>query len=472
MRPINAIKWTLTSQAVRGVLHLLQLLILANILGPSQYGLVALAVALTSFALLFSDLGLTAAYIQSQNISTEQRNTLFTYNILFAATISTLIYAAAPIISSILNKQEIEELITLSAPIILLTALGQQVRASAEKSLAFRPVAIIEIIGSLVGFLTTVTLANSDVGAVSIIWGSLTYAVTISALPWIFLPGSMKPGIGKSLRIETNYIAYGINTVLNGILTNLTLNIDLFLGSRTLSEAALGSYSLPRNLILQVQAIANPPLNKASFPIFAKSQQDSQKTKELFKSITNITTTLNTPLYLTLIFYAEPIVTMAFSAAWSQSIYILQILAIWGIMRTCLNPPGTLLLALNKTKTLRSWNLLVLATTALTVLLVTPHGATLTAASLTVLTIIQVMLVWPTLLRNNTTVNIKEYFVEMISPIIIGVSSFGIINLISPFDRSNASILVAQIAISITIYLAMCIPRITRSLTILYKKPT
>jgi O-antigen/teichoic acid export membrane protein len=187
---------------------------------------------------------------------------------------------------------------------------------------------------------------------------------------------------------------------------------------------------------------------------------------------TNITIILNTPLYLTLIFYAEPIVTMAFSTAWSQSIDILRILAIWGIMRTCLNPPGTLLLALNKTKTLRYWNLFVLAATALTVLLATPYGATLTAASLTALTITQVILVWPALLRNNTTINIREYFVEIISPIIIGVLSIGFISLTSPFDTSNPSTLAAQITISITIYLGMCTSSIKRSLTLLSKKPT
>lgn len=468
MRPINAIKWTLTSQAVRGILHLLQLLILAKILGPSQYGLVALAVALTSFALLFSDLGLTAAYIQSQNISTEQRDTLFTYNIIFAATISTAIYAAAPIISSSLNNQKIEELITLSAPIIFLTALGQQVRASAEKALAFRPVATMEIIGSLIGFLTTVSLARSGAGAASIIWGSLTYAATISALPWLHLPESMKPRFGKSLRIDKSYISYGINTILNGILTNLTLNTDLFLGSRTLSESALGSYSLARNLTIQIQSIASPPLNKASFPIFSKHQQDRERTKLLFKAISTLTTTLNAPIYLILIFYADSLILSVFGDAWNQSVDLLRILAAWGIMRTCLNPAATLLLAINKTQALRNWNITVLTATAITIYFSAPKGPTHIAIALTILTTTQVTLIWMLLLRKHTAIEFKEYLTAILSPIAFGAAPIGLISIASPFETKEIIPLAAHITLSLAIYAIICtksVYRVTKSLS-------
>lgn len=470
MHPIHAIKWTLTSQAVRGATQLLQLIILAKILGPSQYGLVALAMALTSFALIFSDLGLTAAYIQSQNISTEQRNTLFTYNIALAAFISLAFFATAPLIAKALNNPALEELITLSAPIIFITALGQQVKASAEKLLNFRPVAIIEIIGNLIGSFTTIILAWRGTGAASIIWGALIYALVMSTLPWTQFPKSMKPKITKNLRIEKNYITYGINTILNGILSNLTLNSDLFLASRVVSESALGSYSLPRNLTLQIQAIANPPLNKASFPIFAKYQLNRERTKNLFKAITSITTTLNTPLYLVLFSYAELIVTLVFGTAWSQSIDLLRVFSIWGIMRTCLNPPGTLLLALNQVKSLRNWNFMVFCATCLTVAISAPHGPKVLAISLTTLTLIQIAMIWTALIKKYIDIQFTEYFREIISPIFLCTLSIGTVSQLNPIEITKFSGLATEVIISLVFYALICLPLAKRNISILTKK--
>jgi len=472
MRPTHAIKWTLTSQVFRGGIQLIQLFILAKILGPSEYSLIALATAFTTLALIFSDLGLTAAYIQYQTITTEQRDALFTCNVALALIISLLAIVLAPLIARGLGTPLIEPLLKLTAPIILITALGQQVRASAEKTLNFQPLATYEIIGNAASFLTTIALALNETGAASIIWGAIVYSAIITTLPWIQFPKAMKPRLVRRLQIERKSLHFGLNTLANGILANLTLNSDLFLSSKILGDSALGSYSLPRNLTLQLQAIANPPLNRASFPILSKFQNDRITIKELFKAITSITITLNAPLYLVLIFYADPIINLALGEAWTNSIELLKVLAFWGIMRTCLNPPGTLLLALNKVESLRNWNLIVLIATCLTVLIAAPYGPTTMAQALTILTILQVALLWLTLIRRHTDVGFFEYIKSIFMPIALGWASIGGISTLNlPHDATPFHLFI-QVAVSVTLYSLLVYLPLRKNLLTLGKPAT
>lgn len=353
----SAVRWTTAGTLTKALLQVGQVAVLARLLHPEDYGLMAMTTVVLSFAGLFSDLGVNSAFVQRREVSEEQRSSLFWFNVAVSIIVMLTAMGVSPLVGAFFGDNRIIPLMILSATNFLLGALGGQVLMSAEKALRFRPVMLLEVSAALVGFATAVTAAMAGWGVYALVLGGISSAAGSTILAWAFLAEGWRPIWRLRFEDVRSFLGFGGALVANNVVNQFNGTIDLFLGGRLLSAAQLGLYSIPRSLTLQLQSVVNPIITRVAFPLIAEVQEDIAGVRSIYLQMLNMTASTNAPAYVAMAFFAPEIVQVMLGPGWERSGGILSLLALWGGLRSTLNPVGSLLLGMGRADLSLKWNL-------------------------------------------------------------------------------------------------------------------
>lgn len=317
----------------------------------------AMVMVVISYASLFSDMGLSAAFIQRQQISHEERSSLYWLSVAVGAVLMLLTMAASPLAAYLLKAPELPALIALVATNFLVVALGQQLRMDAEKALNFRPVAIIEMIAAGSGFAVALLTAWLGWGVYALVVAAMLSAWITMLLSWAVLAQGWRP-LWRLRWTEVRwYVRFGGGMVVSNIINQINSTVDILLGGRLLGTAQLGIYSVPRNLILQIQFMVNPIFTRVGFPVIATIQHDRARVRQVYSKIMNLTATVNAPIYVALAVFAPEVAQLLFGARFQDAAPLMRVLALWGLLRSFGNPVGSLLFGLGRVRLATLWNL-------------------------------------------------------------------------------------------------------------------
>ena len=298
-KTFSAVRWTTTAAVIRAILQIAQVAVLARLLSPEDYGLVAVVLG---FAGMFADLGVNSAFVQRQVVTQEQRSSLFWLNVAMSAGLSLLVIALSPMFAWFFNDVRLTPLMMLSASTFVIGALGLQVRMAAEKELDFRPVVLLEVTAAIFGFISALFAAFAGWGVYALVLGSIVAAVTSTAFAWLFIARGWRPMWRLRMGDVRPYLGFGGAMVANNIVNQINMSIDIFLGARLLGAAQLGLYSVPRNLVLQLQMMVNPIITRVGFPLIAQVQHDVVRVRSIYLKTLNMTASTNAPLYVGIAF--------------------------------------------------------------------------------------------------------------------------------------------------------------------------
>lgn len=309
-----------------------------------------------SYVALFSDMGLSTAFVQRQNITHEERSSLYWMSVSVGGGLMVLLALFSPLLAGFFKEPRLVLLLVLVGTNFLVVALGQQLRMDAEKALNFRPVAIIEIISVVIAFGVAVFTAWQGGGVYALVTASMTSTWLTMLLSWILLSKGWRPALRFRLEEVKWFVRFGGGMVINSVINQFNATIDVLLGGRILGAAALGFYSVPRNLIMQVQSMVNPVFTRVGFPMIASIQHDKARVRQIYLKTMNTTASVNAPVYAALAVFAPEIILVLLGEKWQASTPLLRILAVWGLFRSFGNPVGSLLFGLGRVRLATLWN--------------------------------------------------------------------------------------------------------------------
>jgi len=413
------VRWTSTAAVSRTLLQIVQVAILARILAPEDYGLMAIVTVVLSFAGIFTDLGVNSAYVQRQWVTQEQRSSLFWLNVSMGVGITLLVIVSSSLIARFFDDVRLTPLIMLSAMTFVLGALGQQVRMSAEKALEFRAVATLEIAAVFIGFVSAVLAALGGWGVYSLVVSGIISALTATVFAWLFVARGWRPM--WRLRIEDikPFLAFGGAMVGNNIVNQVNITMDVFLGGRMLAATQLGLYSVPRNLVFQVQGMVNPIITRVGFPLIAQVQSDVVRVRSIYLKTLNMTASANAPLYIAIAFFAPEIITILLGSGWERSGGLLRILALWGVLRATFNPVGSLLYGVGRVGLALKWNLGLLLVIPPVLWTASQEGPEGIAWALLILYVGLFIPGWYYLVRPTCHASLLEYSISALKPFVL-----------------------------------------------------
>lgn len=423
-RTYSAGRWTATSALSRSMLQILQMVVLARLLVPADFGLMAVVVSILAVLGLFADLGLSRAIIHFDDISDDALASLFWMNLLMGIALSLLFAVSAPLLGRVFGVVGLTPVLLAVSPIFALAAIGQQFRTLAEKYFRFSTLALIEIGSAALGFFVAVFVALRGGGVFALVAAVMVTAACSSVLAWWHLSAGYRPRLHFRPTETTQFVRFGSYLMGEGLANMVIRQSDVLIGGLIVSSAALGLFSVPRDLSMRVGMIVNPIITRVGFPVMSRLQGNKPALKSVYLQTLRMTSSVNFPVYVALGLFANEIVALLYGPQWREATVYLRVLAAWGLVRSTGNPVGSLLHAIGAVKRAFVW-------TATVVLLVPPlywvatsgWGLMGLAYSLVIIHVTLVLPSWYFLVRPCCDATLGEYLRQLTLPLALALAA-------------------------------------------------
>jgi len=347
------VKWVALSQSGRLLIHLLALLILARLLPPADYGLMAMAMVVTNFAMLIRDLGTSAAIIQRNELDDATLNLVFWLNMGVGIGLAALIALLAPVIATHGFRSPVLTpvlwLLALSFPLASSTALHQ---ALLERASSFSTLARIEILSASAGLILAIVAALLGAGVYSLVIQTLATLLTSSIQLWLASPWMPSRRQRADLHSAKGLFQFSGNLTAFNVINYFFRNTDAMLIGSQLGAVVLGAYSLANRIMLfPTQSLAFVS-SRSLYPIMSRQQTQLPDMRTLYLHSLSVISTLVFPLMLGLTMVSDEFVRLALGETWHTVGILLRWLAPTAILQALVATTGTVFMALGRTKTL------------------------------------------------------------------------------------------------------------------------
>lgn len=417
---IRGAKWTSFSSISRVGIYLVQLGILARLLTPEDFGLMALVTLVLSLCQLFSDLGISAAIIQQKNVTRSQLDSLFWINVFVAGILGTIIALCAPSLAGFFAEPRVEIPIVLGGIALFCIGVGRQHQALLQKELQFKTIALIEASGALMGLLAAVFTALLGWGVFALLASLLTKSVWSSAGYLIIGFRRHVPSMVLRFNEVKSYVLFGMYQTGQGLAGYVASQIDILILGRLLGVEALGLWSVAKELTLKPAMLINPILTRVAFPVFARMDTKAAM-RGGYLRVSRLLASINSPIYLLMLALSPEIVNLVLGPEWLAAVPLLRLLACWGLLRSFVNPCGSLLLASGHVSYLLYWNLFVVFLITMSLSFVASHGLIAVGIMLILLQFALLILHVPCLLYRAAAIKIPIFVRSLVSPVAISL---------------------------------------------------
>jgi teichuronic acid exporter len=338
-RTITAAQWRFASAVVEGGLQFAVGVLLARLLPPEDFGLVALALVVVGLATLVADLGLGPAVVQRRDLTERHLRVAFTTSVLMGVGMAGLLVLLSPLAGVLLRHPDLPQVLRLQSLLFLFAGLGVTARAILQRALHFRQLFWASLVSDLLGYAgVAVTLALLGFGVWSLVWGALMQALLDSLLAIALTRPPLRPLFARAeLR---DLFGFGAGMSLNHVVNYAARNGDNLIVGRWLGAAALGLYGRAYNLMTLPLNYLGSVIYSVLFPALSEIQNDRQRLGRAYLMSVQMTSLIATPVMAGLIVAAPHLVVALYGAAWTGMVLPLQILCTAGLFRAVYHLAG------------------------------------------------------------------------------------------------------------------------------------
>jgi len=311
---------TLSAQICKFALSMGSTMILARLLRPADFGLVAMVTAVMGLVAMFKDAGLSDATVQSEHITHEQVSTLFWINIGLSILIMIVMAALAPAISQFYRESRLTLITMVIAGTFIFSGLTVQHQALLRRQMRFKELAIIDVVTMFIGIIIGTSMAALTKSYWSLVVIPATSAFAIALSVWIvsgWIPGTPKraTGIIPMLKFGGNLTAF------NG-LCYLVANADNVLIGWAWGAGPLGLYSKAYQLGTLPLRQLQQPITAVAIPALCRLQSDSERFRKYYGKAMEASVLLTMPLVTLFAVTADLLVEVVLGPRWAGTALI------------------------------------------------------------------------------------------------------------------------------------------------------
>jgi len=357
---MNGGKWITIATVISTLFQFTQIAILARLLSPTDFGIISVSNLIIAFFQIFANLGFSNSIIYKQESDQKVLSTLYFLNLIVGGVIFVIVYFSTPYIVSFYHEPKLERVVRLASYYFLIVYFGQLYFYLLEKELRFRSVAIIDIVGTVVGSGVTITLAYGGYEELSLIVGSLVAQTVRVVLQITFGLQFFVPTWFFNLRGVKEHLRFGLYNLGDGLLGFIQANADnIFIGG-ILGVKLLGYYTIALQLAVFPIGKLNPIILQVAYPVLAKMKDNTASLKQSYLKILDFISYCNLPLLAGLFITAESVVPLLYGPGWDQTVDLIRIFVFVGAFSSLSHPLFTLVFTKGKPSLLFYLNLVTL----------------------------------------------------------------------------------------------------------------
>lgn len=441
----NAVKgvvWSAITGWGRQAIAFIVFFLLARLLGPETFGLIAMASVFMAFIQVFADQGFTEALIQRHQLDREHLDTAFWTNLGIGLLITVFCVGTAGSIADLFKQPELTSIIRWLSLSFLLRSLSSVQEAIFRRDLAFKILAIRSLVAVVIGGMVGVTMAFMGYGVWSLVGQQIVNSlVQILVLWW---SSDWRPGFKVSASHFKDLFSFGLNVVGMNVLDFINSRADDFLIGYFLGSVALGYYSVAYRIMTIVIDLLTNVINQVAIPAFSRLQKEPERLRNAFYTVTKLTSLVSFPIFLGMAALAPELIRALVGSKWLPSIPVIQVLAFIGLLHSVYYFNATVIMAMGKP----SWKLFINFTNSIANLIsftiAVQWGIVAVAAAFVirgyVLSPIEIWVVWR-LIRVNAFTYLSNYIAPLTGSLVMTAAILGIKYFFSSF--LNLYILIA-----------------------------
>ena len=325
----RSVRGGVLSVVAQGAQFLLQssaTVVLARLLTPVDFGLVAMVSAVTAIASGFADLGLTEATIQRREISHNQVSTLFWINVGIGLALTLITASLAPVLARFYREPRLVDITLVISLTFLVGGLRGQHNALLRRQMRFSSIAIRDVVSYALAVGVAITMALHGARYWAIIALPLTLNSSQMVISWLMV--NWRPGLPHRDVEVRSLVNFGGKVAASYVIFNWISNADNILIGWYWGAGPLGLYSRAYNLLMLPLTQINGPAASVAIPSFSRAQDDPDLLARYYLRIVNLILWSIAPIFGFLFVAATPVIVLILGNKWREAATVFQFLCI------------------------------------------------------------------------------------------------------------------------------------------------
>lgn len=307
-------------------------LILARILSPEDYGLMAMAMVVTGFISFFNEIGLGTAIIQRKEISEQQLTGAFTLSILMSLGLYGLVYLGATPVANFYENSIIEPILQVLAITFILGAISTVSDALLNRNMSYKTIAGIEFFSILLHCAVTLGFALAGFKTWSLVYGYIASQLSRTLL--LLHCCHWKPTSLGYIKDAIELVKFGLMVTYSRITWYAYTNASTFIIGKVSGEKQLGIFSMATTIADLATAHITSLIRQVASPLFAKLQDDYSALNHALCRLTGGLALITFPMLIGMAVTAPELVYILLGDKWMAAVFPLQALTIIGLLKS------------------------------------------------------------------------------------------------------------------------------------------
>lgn len=299
-------------------------LVLARLLSPEEYGLIAIITIFISVFNSIVDSGFSNALIRKQDATEVDYNTVFYTNLVISAVLSTALFFGAPLIADFFARPQLTPLTQAMSSIVVINAFSIVQNIRLTKNIDFKTKTKVSLIASIVSGVVGIAMAFGGFGVWSLVAQQISRQLLNSVFLWIF--NKWLPRLIFSWKSFKEMFDFGWKLLVSGLINTLWTEIYQVVIGKFYQPQTLGQYTRAQQFSSIFSSNLTSIIQRVSYPVLSQLQDDKERLKSGYKRIIKITMLVSFVLMLGLAAIAKPMILVLIGDKWLPAVPFLQIL--------------------------------------------------------------------------------------------------------------------------------------------------
>lgn len=342
----RGVLWTTIQSWVKRLVQLLTFVVLARLLDPSDFGVVALATVFIAFITVIQESGFAQAIIQREDLDDLHLDTAVWFSLTLGALFMVVLNVVAAPVSGLLDSARLEPVLRLLSLTFVLTGLKSTPTAILQRQMRFKVLALRDTLAAVAGGLTGVLMALNDSGVYALVGQQLAQATVAVIALWT--ASRWRPAPRFSWRHFRQLYSFGVKVLGINVMGLVGRQSDNLLIGAFLGNVALGVYTVGYRILTMFTEMFIYTLSRVTRPTFARLQTEPERLRRALYASSRMSGFVAFPVFLGISAVAPEVVEVFFGARWADAVPVMRILGFVGALHAIAYLLGSVMVAMGR----------------------------------------------------------------------------------------------------------------------------
>jgi O-antigen/teichoic acid export membrane protein len=329
-KSIIAFAWDISGRIGLQSVSFLVTILLARLLSPEDFGLLAIVNVVVAISGTFVDMGLGSALIQKKELEDYHYSSVFFFNIGMGLLIALALFFSSKLIATFYEREIIGVISKVMALIFIINSFGNVIRNKLQRELNFKTLTITNWFSAILSGIIGISMAFAGFG----VWSLVAQAISapLFANIMLFILEKWRPKLTLNFTAIKELWGFGFKMFLSGIIENVFSQLDYLIIGKAFNPAKLGYYYRARSLQNIIYSYSSNSLISVLFPALSQLQTANKEYKKVLLKIYHILSFISFFLVGFFFLIAKDFIFLLFSSKWLPSVELFQIMVIGGFI--------------------------------------------------------------------------------------------------------------------------------------------